>query len=175
MNNKMNQFIILLIIIFASATRLIPHPPNFTPIIAMGLLGGAYIKNRLLIIIIPIGSMFISDIFLGFHGVIYWVYGSLILVAFLGKILITNVNIKNCSLGVLIGSFTFFIITNFGVWLTSGYYPISVNGIIVCYTMALPFFINTLASSVFYSIVMFGGYELIIRNIIQLAPSRIQR
>ena len=63
----MIKLIIPLIIVLAAVTRLIPHPPNFTPIIAIGLFGGAYIQNRSLAILIPIGAMFISDLFLGLH------------------------------------------------------------------------------------------------------------
>ena len=157
----MNKLIIPLIILMAAITRIIPHPPNFTPIIAMGLFGGAYIQNRSLAVIIPIGAMFLSDLILGLHGTVYWVYGSLLLVVLLGMLLVNKVNIKNCILCVLSSAFLFFAITNFGVWITSGYYPKNINGIITCYTLALPFFGNTLAGSLFYSAIMFGGYELV--------------
>ena len=64
----MNKLIIPAIIIFAAFTRLMPHPPNFTPIIAMGLFGGAYLKDKRLALLLPMGAMLIADIFLGFHG-----------------------------------------------------------------------------------------------------------
>jgi len=171
----MNKLIIPLIIVFASITRLIPHPPNFTPIIAIGLFGGAYIHNRSLAILIPIGAMFLSDLLLGFHGTVYWVYGSLLLVVILGMVLINNVNIRNCTVVALSGSFLFFIITNFGVWLSSGYYPKNIDGILTCYTLALPFLANSMAGSLFYSAVMFGGYELLKRNLVQSTPKSIQK
>ena len=109
----MNKLIIPLIILMAAITRVIPHPPNFTPIIAMGLFGGAYIQNRSLAVIIPLGAMFLSDLILGLHGTIYWVYGSLLLVVLLGMLLVNKVNIKNCILCVLSSAFLFFVITNF--------------------------------------------------------------
>ncbi len=171
----MNKLIILLIIVLAAITRLIPHPPNFTPIIAIGLFGGAYIQNRSLAIFIPFGAMFLSDLFLGFHGTVYWVYGSLLLVAMLGMQLINKVNIRNCTAAALSGSFLFFLITNFGVWITSSFYPKNLDGIIACYTLAIPFFGNTLAGSIFYTAVMFSGYELLKRSVFQPASEYIQK
>ena len=112
----MNKLIILLIIILAAVTRLIPHPPNFTPIIAIGLFGGAFIQNRLYAVLIPIGAMFMSDLILGLHGTVYWVYGSLLLVAILGMLLFNKVTIRNCTAAALSGSFLFFIITNFSLY-----------------------------------------------------------
>jgi len=171
----MNKLIIPMIIVLAAVTRLIPHPPNFTPIIAIGLFGGAYIKNRSLAVFIPIGAMFLSDLLLGLHGTIYWVYGSLLLVAMMGMLLINKVNIRNCTAAALSGSFLFFLITNFGVWFSSGYYPKNIDGIITCYTLALPFLLNTLAGSIFYTTLLFGGYELLRRNIAQSAQDSIKK
>ena len=171
----MNKLIILLIIILAAVTRLIPHPPNFTPIIAIGLFGGAYIQNRSLAVLIPIGAMFLSDLLLGLHGTIYWIYGSLVLVAMLGMLLRNRVTIRNCAAAALSGSFLFFFITNFGVWLSSGYYPKNIEGILACYTMALPFLGNTIGGSLFYSAVIFGGYELLKRSMAQSALESIHK
>ena len=171
----MNKLIIPLIIILAAVTRLIPHPPNFTPIIAIGLFGGAYIQNRSLAVFIPIGAMFLSDLFLGFHGTVYWIYGSLLLVAMMGMLLMNKVNVRNCTAAALSGSFVFFLISNFGVWLTSSLYPKNIEGIFVCYTLAIPFFGNTLAGSIFYTAIMFGGYEMLKRSMDQSAPESIQK
>ena len=171
----MNKFLILIIIVLAALTRLIPHPPNFTPLIAMGLFGGAYIHSRSLAVLIPIGAMFLSDLFLGFHGTVYFVYGSLLLVTILGMILIKKITIKNCTIAALSSSFLFFLITNLGVWLTSSYYPKNIDGILACYTMALPFLSNTLIGTLFYSSVMFGGYELLKRSMALTAPESIQK
>ena len=171
----MNKLIIPLIIVLAAITRLMPHPPNFTPIIAIGLFGGAYIHNRSLAVLIPIGAMFLSDLFLGFHGTVYFVYGSFLLVTILGMILIKKITIINCTVAALSSSFLFFLITNLGVWLTSSYYPKNIQGIITCYTMALPFLGNTLTGTLFYSSVMFGGYELLKWSVAQSEPEPIQK
>ena len=155
----MNKLIIPAIIIFAAFTRLIPHPPNFTPIIAIGLFGGAYLKDRRLVFLIPLIAMIIADVFLGFHGTMIWVYGSLILISIMGILLKNRTTLKNCAVATLGGSLLFFLMTNFGVWIISGFYEKSIVGLFTCYAMALPFFHNTLAGSVVYSAIMFGGYE----------------
>jgi len=154
----MNKLIIPAIIVCAAFTRLIPHPPNFTPIIAMGLFGGAYLKDRRLVFLIPLIAMIIADVFLGFHGTMIWVYGSLITISMLGILLKNRATLKNCAIAALGGSLLFFLITNFGVWFVSGFYERSIAGLITCYIMALPFFHNTLAGSVVYSTILFGGY-----------------
>ena len=154
----MNKLIIAAIIIFAAFTRLIPHPPNFTPIIAIGLFGGAYLQDRRLALLFPLIAMIIADAFLGFHETMVWVYGSLILISMVGILLQNRITLKNCTVATLGGSLLFFLVTNFGVWIISGFYEKSIAGLITCYSMALPFFYNTLAGSVVYSAIMFGGY-----------------
>ena len=99
----------------------------------------------------------------------------LLLVVVVGMLFLNKVNIRNCSAAALSGSFLFFIITNFGVWLTSGYYPIDIDGIFTCYILALPFFGNTIAGSLFYTALMFGGYELLKRSLAQSAMESIHK
>ena len=155
----MNKLIITAIIIFAAFTRFIPHPPNFTPIIAIGLFGGAYLQDRRIALLIPLIAMIISDVFLGFHGTMVWVYGSLIIISMMGILLKNQTTIINCTVATLGSSLLFFLVTNFGVWIMSGFYEKSITGLLTCYSMALPFFHNTLAGSVVYSSIMFAGYE----------------
>ena len=171
----MNKLIVLLIIILAAVTRCIPHPPNFTPIIAIGLFGGAYIQNRSLAVLIPIAAMFLSDLFLGLHGTLYWVYSSMLLITSIGMLMMNRVTLKNCTIAVLSGSLLFFFITNFGVWFSSGYYSKNIAGLFTCYVMGLPFLGNTLIGSIFYSTVMFGGYEFLKRNMAKSVPEFIQK
>ena len=155
----MNKLILIAIILFAAFSRLIPHPPNFTPIIAMGLFASAYIKDKRIALLIPLLAMLLADTFLGFYGIIYWVYGSLIIISCIGILLKNRTNLMNCTTAALGSSLIFFLITNFGVWFMGGFYEKSLMGFLTCYAMALPFFLNTLAGSIFYSVIMFGGYE----------------
>ena len=171
----MNKLIIPAIIIFAAFTRLMPHPPNFTPIIAMGLFGGAYLKDKRLALLLPMGAMLIADIFLGFHGTMLWVYGSLIIITTMGFLLKSGVNLKNGAIATLGGSLLFFLVTNFGVWASGSFYPKTVEGLMSCYAAGIPFFGNTLVGSVFYSSLMFFGYEQIKKYFPIAIPATIQK
>ena len=171
----MNKLIIPSIIIFAAFTRFIPHPPNFTPIIAIGLFGGAYLEDRRLALLIPLIAMIIADYFLGFHGMMIWVYSSLIIISMFGILLKNRITMKNCIIATLSGSLLFFLVTNFGVWIMSGFYEKSLSGLLTCYSMALPFFHNTLAGSVFYSVIIFGGYEGLKNYLPDSVPDSIRK
>ena len=154
MNKK--HFIIALIMLLTALSRLIPHPPNFTPFIAIALFSGFYAANKVLIYGLPIVTMLISDLFLGFYSISIFVYLSFLLISFFGTMSKNPGAIKIIS-GVLLGSVSFFIITNFGVWILGGY-PRNFTGLLSCYTMAIPFFKNTLAGSFFYSTIMILCY-----------------
>ena len=171
----MNKLIIPALIIFAALTRLMPHPPNFTPIIAMGLFGGAYLKDTRWAILLPVVAMLIADFFLGFHGTMIWVYCSLIIISSMGLLLKNRITLINGAIAILGGSLLFFLVTNFGVWASSIFYPKTFIGLISCYAAGLPFFGNTLAGSVFYSSLMFFGYEQIKRYFPIAVPDTIQK
>tara|TARA_B100001173_G_C16023125_1_gene562962 strand:+ start:2725 stop:3213 length:489 start_codon:yes stop_codon:yes gene_type:complete len=156
MINK-NVFVLLLIFI-AILSRFLPHPPNFTPITAIALLSSKGFYNRWIVILIPILSLFISDLFLGLHGTIPFVYASFILIAVLGMY-IKKINIVM----VLLSSTVFFLVSNFGVWLL--HYPISFEGLLKCYTLALPFFLNTILGDLVYGgLLIYPFYVLQRRN-----------
>ncbi len=157
----MNFIVAVLLILFAAFSRLIPHPANFTPIAAIALFSGVYLKKRYFLII-PVAAMLLSDIFLGFHSTMIWVYGSFALIALIGLWLKSHKKAGYIFGTTLVSSVIFFIVTNFGVWL-SGYYGYSFNGLIECYVMAIPFFKNTVAGDLFYVAAMFGIYELVVR------------
>lgn len=164
---KMNKRELLLIgfVIMAVLVRLLPHPPNFTPITALALFGGTTFKNKWLGISLPLIAMGLSDVYLGFYGISYWVYGSFFLISILGTYW-KKIRVKN----VFISSLIFFIITNFGVWLIGGY-PKTIEGILLCYTMALPFFLNSIAGDFFFSYLLKYSFRYSEKKL--LAPSSI--
>lgn len=131
-------------VLMAVATRLLPHPPNVAPITGIALFAGHQFGNKRLALIIPILCMFISDLFLGFHSTLPFVYLAFISISFLG---IFSRNIHNGT--ILTSSTIFFIVTNFGVWLLG--YPNTLAGFISCYTLAIPFFINTILGDLFFT------------------------
>lgn len=156
MINK-NVFVIS-VILFAVLSRFLPHPPNFTPIAAIALLSSKGFANRWVVFLIPIVSLFISDLILGLHATIPFVYASFVLIALLGMY------VKKMNIGtVLLSSIIFFLVSNFGVWLL--HYPISVEGLVQCYTLALPFFLNTILGDLVYgALLIYPFYVLQKRN-----------
>ncbi|MHB8581419.1 MAG: DUF6580 family putative transport protein [Ignavibacteriaceae bacterium] len=152
--------IITLMVLVAAALRLLPHYPNFTPIAGMALFGGGYFSNKKTAFIIPFTAMFISDIILGFHSTMWAVYLSFALIVIIGFSLQRSKKISNIFLASISSSVLFFIITNFGVWLTAGIYPVSINGLTECYIAAIPFFNNTMLGDLFYVTIFFGAFEL---------------
>lgn len=156
------------LILLAILSRFLPHPPNFAPITAIALFGGAYFTNRSLVWLLPIAIMLISDFFLGFHNTILYVYGTFILIALVGLRLYGNVTMSSVISCSLLGSVLFFIITNLGVWLSGGYYPMTLEGLTTCYVSAIPFFHYTLAGDLVYSGVLFGAAEYSRRQLPEL-------
>lgn len=130
MLKPINLFLIFAIV----ASRLLPHPPNFTPVIAIFMLAGSINLLGCLI------AYLITDAVFGFHSYMIWVYSSLFMIAYLQR-------------GPVLSSIIFFVITNFGVW-TSGWYGYDLQGFLMCYLMAIPFFINTLTSTFIFSIMI---------------------
>ena len=137
------------LILILSFSRLIPHPWNFTPVLATSIFAGFYFKEFFLSLFIVIFSMFLGDFYLGFHSTMIFTYISLIVAVLIG-LFIKNLNFKNILLSGLISSICFFIITNFGVWQVTGMYDKSIEGLLICYIAAIPFFSNTILSTLFY-------------------------
>ena len=156
MINK-NVFLVSLIFL-AILSRFLPHPPNFTPVAAIALLSSKGFNNRWVVFLIPIVSLFISDLFIGLHATIPFVYISFILIVLLG-LYVKKINIVS----VLLSSTIFFLVSNFGVWLL--YYPNSTEGLVQCYTLALPFFLNTVLGDLVYgALLIYPFYALQRRN-----------
>ena len=171
--NKINisYVVIISLILFASFSRIIPHMPNFTPIGAMALFGGAYLKNRYYAFLNPISSLWLSDLILNnfifsfysdftwFYPGFLWQYTSFILIIIIGYLFLKKLNFKNVFITTVLSSLLFFIITNFGVWISGSMYTLDFQGLITCYTMALPFFKGTLLGFMCYSAFLFGVLE----------------
>lgn len=139
----------LCILVVLSASRFVPHPPNFTSLLALGF----YVPALLGIRFIPavIISFIITDIFIGFHSITLFTWGSIILIGLSSKFFIKNLQTRIS--GSLIGALIFYIITNFGVW-SLGSYGYTLEGIIACYTLALPFFAYSIISTLIFSAII---------------------
>jgi len=157
---KQNLFIFALILL-AIASRLIPHPANFAPIGALAIFAGAYLRDRRSILIV-LAAMLISDIIIGFYHpmIMLSVYGGFAIMYFISRHTLRTVNFARVLSTTLTGSILFYIITNFAVWAFGTIYPHSLSGLIASYTMALPFFRNSLAGDLFYTGALFSAVEL---------------
>ena len=151
---------VLSAILLAAALRLVPHPPNFTPVAAMALFGGAYLGRRALAFAAPLGALLLSDLVLGFYPELAFVYLSTALTVVIGWALAKRRTVVGVGLAALVGAILFFVVTNFGVWLVMDYYPKTLAGLAACYVAAIPFFQNTLAGDLVFSALLFGGFAL---------------
>ena len=151
--------------IFAAlaASRFIPHPPNFTSLLALSFYIPAILGVRFLPVLLV--SFFITDLIIGFHSVVLFTWGSIILIGFMSKFFALNMT-KRFS-GVLVGACIFYIITNFGVWSLGGY-GYNMEGLISCYILALPFFSYTLVSTILFSAIIevILGRKILLNKII---------
>ena len=156
-----NQLFLGIVLIFSAAcARLFPHPPNVTPVIAMALVGGLYLDKRIGFVI-PIMALLLSDLVLGFHGLMLYVYGSVLLVVILGASLQSRKSPATIVAGSLVSSILFFLITNAGVWLQGSgkVYPMTFDGLMLSYTMGIPFFRNALLGDLFFVALLSGLFE----------------
>ncbi len=179
--NKQLIFSAAALILVAAISRLIPHPPNFAPIASLAIFGGAVITNKKYALILPLGALLLSDILFelftstpGFYDISQtFVYGAFILISFLAT-QIKKVNTKNILFACVWSGVIFFILSNFGMWLTGAYYPKTFNGLIACYAAAIPFYkneffgnmlLNTFMSNFFFTALLFGAYAFIKKTV----------
>ena len=164
--NTSRLLAVLLAILGASALRLVPHPPNFTPIGAMALFSGAYLGRRgLVAFAAPLAAMLLSDAVIGFHTGMGFVYASIAAIVVIGWLALQRRSPLRIGAAAVAGSVLFFIVTNFGTWAVSGIYPLTASGLAACYVAAIPFFQNTLAGDLVYCALLFGGFALLERAI----------
>ena len=156
MQKTLSKLALPLGLVFLTAlARLIPHAPNLAPVAALALLGGSFYKFPKSLIM-PLGAMAISDLIIGFSPwpITLSVYGSFTIIALVGTFL-RQPKIWKLPLTALSSSLLFYIITNFAVWLTSGMYQQTFQGLVYCYINALPFLKNTIIGDFAYTIIIF--------------------
>jgi len=182
--SKKNILIISLVGL-AALSRIIPHPANFTPLIAIAMFGAAYLGRKVWMFIIPFLAYWFSDIVLNntiyagyfegftiFHSGLIYTFIGLALIVLVSYPLLKKVNWKRILGTGLIGSIIFFLVSNFAVWLSGTMYPINFQGLMACYVAAIPFFLNTLLGTLVYGGIMFGIYEWM--NSKELIPSQVR-
>jgi hypothetical protein len=174
MNKKFITIVAL--VALAAASRFLPFAPNFSPMGAVALFAGAFIANRYLAIALPLIALFLSDFFIGFYGAgMIPVYFSTALFSVIGM-LVTNKNNPISIIGSsLLGSISFFLITNcvFVYTTDNTFYPHSFSGVIQSYYAALPFFKNALQGDLLYTSLLFGSFYLLSINVPFLKEEKV--
>ena len=143
------------IFIALAASRLVPHPPNFTSLLALSFYVPAFLGIRYLPALII--AFILTDFFIGFHSLLLFTWGSVLIIGYISKYFRSNIKLR--LFGTLFGCIIFYLISNFGVWL-SGSYGYSLIGLIDCYYMAIPFFGYTLLSTFLYSILIESLFKI---------------
>jgi hypothetical protein len=166
--------IVLLLLVAASLSRMLPHPPNFTPIAAMGLLGAAYMDKRWMAYVLPFATLFFTDLVLNntVYAYLYdgftwitsiWIYLAFGLVIAIGRMILQGtISGKHIALASLVGSTIFFLVSNYYSWQFFPFYPKTFGGLMSCYAAGIPFFGYTLLGDLVYSFALFGAYALIV-------------
>jgi hypothetical protein len=157
-----DRILLVVVMIFTVALfRVVPHLPNFTPLAAAALFGGAVLTDRRWAIGVPLVAMLLSDWIIGFHTLAPLIYLSLVAMVFIGTYLTERRRIVPVAVAALTASVFFFAVSNFGVWALGILYPRTLDGLLACYVAALPFFQNTLLGTLFYSALLFGGLRMV--------------
>ncbi len=167
--------VLSIIILLAAFTRIMPHPPNFSPMAAIGLFGAAHFAKKWQAFFIPLIGIWISDLvinnyvysssssnFVWFYSGFYWQYISYILIIFAGLFIFNRgISLTKMFGGMISSSGIFFLVSNFGVWAGGTMYPKNFGGLITCYAAGVPFIHNTIISDVLFITVLFGTYYLL--------------
>ena len=167
--------VLSIIILLAAFTRIMPHPPNFSPMAAIGLFGAAHFAKKWQAFFIPLIGIWVSDLvinnyvysssssnFVWFYSGFYWQYISYILIIFAGLFIFNRgISLTKTFGGMISSSGIFFLVSNFGVWAGGTMYPKNFGGLITCYAAGVPFIHNTIISDVLFTTVLFGTYYLL--------------
>jgi hypothetical protein len=164
------RFIVLTVMVLAAAmARLVPHPPNLTPIGAMALFGGACFMNRKVAYLLPITAMLLSDLVLGFTHYGLWklvaiqpvVYACILASTAIGQLIADRRSVWQVGGAALAGSLLFFVVTNFAAWAAGHGYPMTAAGLAESYRAGIPYFRNTLAGDATFTAILFGGLAIL--------------
>jgi hypothetical protein len=156
--------LMLFLAVFTLLWRLVPHGWNMTPVLALALFAGARLTDIRLRLALPLSVMLLSDLVLGFHNTQLYVYGALAIVIWMGTRLGEHGSLGGHAGMSVTGSMLFFVITNLGVWLAGGLYPMTLEGLITCYVMAIPFLWKTLAGDLFFVMLFFATFKVAVQS-----------
>ena len=151
-----------LLIVVAAVSRIVPHPWNFTPVIAMALFAGARLERTSWAVAGMFLVLALGDLAIGAfpYAGLPWVYGTLLVVTLIGRRLAKEKGLI-IPLAYTIGTGAlFYAVTNLGVWLQGGLYSRTFDGLFTCYVAGLPFYRNQLVGDLLFSSALFGAFAL---------------
>jgi hypothetical protein len=157
----MSKRLWMAMVVLCACARLVPHPWNFTPLIALALFSGSQARRLGTGVLVTLASLALGDAVMGFYQGFWYVYGAALIPVLLGKLIGQRANARSIGLAAVASSLSFFVITNFMVWARGNLYPHSASGLTTCFAAAIPFYRNQLLGDAFYTIALFGGYALI--------------
>tara|TARA_B100000768_G_scaffold178372_1_gene194048 strand:+ start:1098 stop:1595 length:498 start_codon:yes stop_codon:yes gene_type:complete len=157
---KKNALIFIGIFTSLAASRFIPHPPNFTSLIALSFYVPVFLGVRFLPALLI--SFAITDLVIGYHSGTHWTWGSVLLIGLVSQYFTKNLNWRLS--GAFLGACIFFVVTNFGVW-SSGMYGYTISGLYTCFILAIPFFAYSIISTLLFSVIIETGFKLLKKNL----------
>ena len=157
---KKNVLIFIGIFTSLAASRFIPHPPNFTSLIALSFYVPVFLGVRFLPALLI--SFAITDLVIGYHSGTHWTWGSVLLIGLVSQYFTKNLNWRLS--GAFLGACIFFVVTNFGVW-SSGMYGYTISGLYTCFILAIPFFAYSIISTLLFSAIIETGFKLLKKNL----------
>ena len=177
---KTCPWLLIAFVVLGAASRLIDHPWNFTPVLAIALFGGACFRSGFQGLGVTLGILALSDVMLSFrtdYPLIYpdlpFNYGAFALAVALGTLLRNRRRVLPIVGVSMSASLVFFLVSNFGVWLVGGLYPRTWTGLLECYALGVPFYKFTFAGDVVYSFLLFGLFALAERVVGSREAARI--
>ena len=141
---------IIFITLILVLSRIIPHPPNFTPILARIIFLPFIKKDLTFSVIVPLAAMLISDLIIGMHSLMLWTYGPIMFLSCLTYYFNQDSMLRIGSLAI-ISPMIFFLVSNFGVWITGSYYAKDISGLMECYFNAIPFYVSSAISCMLFT------------------------
>ncbi|PIQ84124.1 MAG: hypothetical protein COV75_03945 [Candidatus Omnitrophica bacterium CG11_big_fil_rev_8_21_14_0_20_63_9] len=165
--------LILSLTVLGIVSRLIPHPWNATPVMAIALFAGTYLPRRWAIVL-PLAILAVTDVVLLWHNTVPFTWAAFALTGALGWWVRQRVTAGRIAAAGLMGSVSFFLISNFGVWLVGELYPRTLDGLWQCYVAAIPFFRGTFFGDLTFTAALFGGYALVTHFHAAQEPARFR-
>ena len=162
MKNDLIIPIIMMTLLIIS--RMISDIPNFTATIALIMFTSYLIRDKFLSVLVILVSQIISDLYIGIYSSMFFVYGAYVFIALLSPIIMNKLSFKWVLISSLVTPTIFYIVSNFGVWITGSTYPLSLDGLIMCYVAGMPFFDETLLSTVVFSVTIYVMMKLIVKE-----------